>query len=302
MSETHKPEPIDPSDFSTDSVIPGQVLIGEHDDDTTGEEEHDTPDRTRTRIRLAKEAMDKGSSGRKDQTLKASIDRFFAPERDIDHLITDDQEILGQSTHLRRKLRQGTKDTMNAVDQHTQALRRLNPASKLRSAYLTYRRHRIALKVDRLEQLVTTNPNSVLNKRREKELDMFKKRLKWRDNQIGERHKKFTDRRVKASKRHTERTEKFQDQIDKYITKKIEAMRRKEQRKLLKTESISHLSPGERAKYLAELPAETKKRLTREAILAIREKNIRKGKLDWLYEVDVEKDRRDMGNYERTVE
>lgn len=225
-----------------------------------------------------------------------------APERDLDNLITDDQEILGHSGGLSKDMREGTKDAMNAADGRLTALRQTNPASKLRDAYLAYRRDRIAGKVDRLERLISENPTSRSSKRRQKELEMFRKRHKWREGQIEKRGKKAVNRGEKFTHRITKRNEKFQEQVDKYITDKVEAMRRKEQRKLMKREGVSKLNPAERARFLANLPPETKKRLTREAILAVREKNIKQGKLDWLYGVDETKDVRKVGSYGRTVE
>lgn len=296
MSETYTPQPIDPSDFDPNAVVEGEA--SEVSTDVHNEQE--VASRPGLKARLARKALGM-SSEQERRGLNATLDRLAAPERDLDQLITDDQEILGQSIHLGREMSHGTKSVMNAMDRQLASLRQKNPGSKLRDAYLSYRRDRIALKIDRLERLVTTNPESRLNKRRKKELDMFKKRLKWREGQIENRFKKATSRTEKAATRLTGRDEKLQQQIDKYVASKVEAMRRKEERKLLKREGVSKLNPAERARFIANLSAETKKRLTREAILAVREENIRKGKLDWLYEVDTEKDRRDVGTYERTA-
>lgn len=288
MSETYRPEPINPSDFDPDNLVEGEA--------------HETPRRAGLRARLARKVMGVISAEQEQRGLNATIDRMTAPERNLDNLITDDQEILGQSGSLRRELRDGTKGAMNTVDKHLARLRNTNPLSKTRDAYLAYRRDRIAGKVDRLERLVAENPTSRLGKRRQKELEMFRKRHKWREGQIEKRGKKAINRGEKVTNRITKRNEKFQEQVDKYIADKVEAMRRKEQRKLMKREGISRLNPAERARFIANLPAETKKRLTREAILAVREKNIKQGKLDWLYDVDETKDVRKVGSYGRTVE
>ena len=238
---------------------------------------------------------------RNERAVEAARDRENAPERPLDELVVDDQEILGQSVHLRSSVYEGAKNTVNSLDKQFTRVRNENPAAKARDTYLSYRKDRIGLKIERLEHQITKDPTSRQGKRRQKELEMFKKRLEWREGQSNKRENKYTTRTEKYTKRSTNREKEQKEQVDKYIAKKIEAMRRKEARKLLKSEGIGRLSVIERNKYLATMPTEAKKRLLREAILSVREANIRKGKLDHEYQVDESKPKRKIGHYERTV-
>jgi hypothetical protein len=129
----------------------------------------------------------------------------------------------------------------------------------------------------------------------------MKKRLGWRKGQSNKRENKHTSRAKNQIERSLDRKKKQEEQIDQYIAKKIEAMRRKETRKLLKNKGFSRLDIIKRNNYFAAMPTEAKKRLIREAILSIRESNIRKGKLDHKYQVDETKPKRKIGYYERTV-
>lgn len=310
MSEAYTPQPVGPSDFNPDDVVRGSVDDQPDDspDDTPDtpqiNEQSDRPEQSRRRGKLAKKALGV-IARRRELALNAKIDRATAPERDLDDLITDDQEILGHSGTLGKDMREGTRDVMNTVDKMYVSARNLNPASKLRDSYLTFRRDRLTRKVEELEQKVSTGPDTFLNRRQKARLEMLKNRREWKNRLLEKRDKKYTARAEKLGVRAGKRSEKFQQQVDKYIAGKIEAMRRKEQRKLLKEHGFGRtsraLSPVERARFLANLPPDTKKRLTREAILAVREQNIKKGKLDWLYEVDETKDTREVGSYGRTV-
>jgi hypothetical protein len=233
----------------------------------------------------------------------ATADRFFAPERPLDKLITDDKEILGQSRYLRREMSQTTRNTMNAVDKDLLQLRELNPLTTTRDSYLAYRRNRIAAKIERLERKAAASPDTLLGRHRKRTTEMFKKRQAWREGQIKNRSRNKVTRSEKLTKRVEKRDEKFQAQVDMYVNKKIEAMRRKEIRNRLKEEKIGRFDVSERNRFLAKLPAETKKRITREAILAVRESNIKKGKLqpgyNYSYVYDKKQPKRKVNDYER---
>lgn len=300
MNETYRPQPIDPANHDPDRVVPGSVADQQDAPDHTNERP-ETPERSRQKGKLATKVLEIVAR-RRELALNARIDRESAPERDLDNLITDDQEILGHSGGLGKNMREGTRGVMNTIDKAYVAARNLNPANKLRDTYLEYRRDRLTRKIESLEQTVAASPDTFLARRQKARLEMLKNRKEWKNHLLKKRDKKYTARAEKLGGRRDKRNEKFQKQVDKYIADRVEAMRRKEQRKLLKREGVSKLNPVERARFIASLPAETKKRLTREAILAVREKNIKQGKLDWLYDVDETKDVRKVGSYGRTVE
>jgi flagellar biosynthesis/type III secretory pathway chaperone len=113
---------------------------------------------------------------RNERLTAATIDRENAPERPLNKLIVDDQEILGQSRHLRRSITEGASNTIDLLDKKITKIRNLNPAAKARDTYLSYREDRITLKIERLRQQNTKDPISRQGKRRQRKLEMYEKK------------------------------------------------------------------------------------------------------------------------------
>lgn len=222
----------------------------------------------------------------------AQIDREFAPERELNKLITDDKEILGRDTHLGRDMRQKTRDITNAVhEQYVDARKALGTP---RDQYLEFRRDRIALKVQRLERKVAENPTTLYGKHLKNELDMFKKRQAWRERQITQRGNKHSGRVDTLTNRKRERNERYHDHMDRYVQKQIEIYRKKEIERRMQQAGIDPKDPmqaRQRVDFIKNLSKKDQQVITRNAILDIREKNIREGKLNWRYAVTTPEDK-----------
>lgn len=224
--------------------------------------------------------------------------REVADDR-YERLITDDKEILGESTHLRRSLRGTTRDITNEVHGAHAALCQV--ASKPREGYLTVFRNRNELKIYKLEQKIASDPDAPHHKRDKEWLAMHKARRDHWQGKLGKQESKREARTTKLSEKTEARHERYQSYIDKYMHKKIEAIRKKEYRQMQKEQSIGRFNHGAQVEFFRRLPEVQKRRITQEAILAVRDKNIQKGNLRDDYLVEPGEIIRSIDNYERSV-
>jgi len=231
---------------------------------------------------------------RSDRKQEAEDDYNNALERPPDKLITDDKEILGEkSSLLRGKYRDKADRIVKKIENEEN-----RDVAGTREKYLKYRNNRTDIKIARLQEKLASSSGSFIAKHIDRQrrltLENLQYRRKRRTSQIGGLE---TARKDKP--------EELRRDIDKLVNAKIDAMHRKAQRKVLKDEhGIDRHNFVKRAEFLAKMSKEDKQKITREAILMVRKKNIEKGVLDATYEVnDAAVNKRNIrGIYERTVE
>ncbi len=232
---------------------------------------------------------------RSDRKQEAEDDYSDAPERSLDQLITDDREILGEkSSLLRVKYRDKADRIVNKIGKAEQ---NTDVAGK-REKYLKYRNNRTDIKIARLQEKLANSSGSFIAKQIDRQRRLTLENLQYR--------KKIRTRQIGGLETaRKDKPEKLRKDIDKLVNAKIDAMHRKAQRKVLKDEhGIDRHNFVKRSEFLAKMSKEDKQKITREAILMVRKKNIEKGVLDATYEVnDAAENKRDIGGiYERTVE
>lgn len=238
---------------------------------------------------------------RDDRRGRARMTREAAVAQRLEQgaLITDDKEILGQSLHLRRSIRGTSLSVMGGLHKARVGIR--NGASTPRKKYLEVFRNRNDLKIQKLEEKIATNPDAPEFKRDREWLAMHKARRSHWQNKLEKQSVKKSGRVDRFNAKSGVREDKYQRQIDSYIHKKVEALRKKEFRGQQKSEGIGKFDYRAQAEYFRRLPEEEKRRITAEAIEAIRAKNIKKGKLGKDYAADLHDVTRSIDNYERAV-
>jgi hypothetical protein len=168
----------------------------------------------------------------------------------------------------------------------------------MREKYLRYRNNRTDIKIARLQEKLASSSGSFIAKHIDRQRRLTLENLQYsRKRRIGQINTLEQNRQSKP--------EELRKEIDKLVNAKIDAMHRKAQRKVLKDEhGIDRHDFVKRTEFLAKMSKEDKQKITREAILMVRKKNIEKGVLDATYEVnDAAVNKRNIkGIYERTIE
>lgn len=198
-------------------------------------------------------------------------------EQRRDLLITDDKEILGNSTHLRMAVHETSKSITNGL--HSKMTEGRNALATPTTKILEYRRDK---KQKQVEQYELKHPQGTRTKAQEKRLQMLKTRAEVLSGWAKQRHNRHASRIEKLGKAKSDRQEKYQKQIDGYVHRKILSM----QRKQLRERNGRKINKHEHVRYFNSLSEENKKRIVRDAIVAVRQENIRKGILAEEYEVD----------------
>lgn len=238
---------------------------------------------------------------RDDRNRRARMTREAAVAQRLERgvLITDDKEILGQSLHLRRSIRGTSLSMMSSLHGARVGVR--NGASTPRRKYLEVFRDRNDLKIQKLEEKIAANPDAPEFKRDREWLAMYKARRGHWQNKLEKQSTKSTGRVDRLNAKSGARQDKYQKRIDSYIHKKVEALRKKEFRGRQKSEGIGKFDYRAQAEYFRRLPEEEKRRITAEAIEAIRTENIKKGKLGEGHLVNSDSVTRSIDNYERAI-
>jgi len=232
---------------------------------------------------------------RSDRKQEAEDDYSDAPERPLDQLITDDKEILGEKSSL---LRGKYRDKADSIVKKIENAEENRDVAGTREKYLKYRNNRTDIKIARLQEKLASSSGSFIAKHIDRQRRLTLENLQYR-------RKRRTGRIGGLETARKNKLEELRRDIDKLVNAKIDAMHRKAQRKVLKDEhGIDRHNFVKRAEFLAKMSKEDKRKITREAILMVRKKNIEKGVLDATYEVnDAAVSRRNIrGIYERTVE
>ncbi len=245
------------------------------------------------------------SEQKEQRRYDADLDQYVQGRlRSTEKLVTDDTEILGESPSVKTEFHAKAKDATQTLDKTITEARVHSPLRSWRTSRIESSRDHYKRKVDRLQRKIDLHPNSLLNKWRKSELDTFQKRVSWRNKKLAKHAGKVEKIQTKHDNRSKKRNEALKKRVDYYVDKKIEAMRRKEERKLLRKEGITARGPldkKDRVRFLANLPEDQRKAITRAAILEVRRENIRRGKLDATYEVDESQKTRKINDYERTI-
>ncbi|HEY0964875.1 MAG TPA: hypothetical protein VGE13_00145, partial [Candidatus Saccharimonadales bacterium] len=131
-------------------------------------------------------------------------------------------------------------------------------------------------KIDKLQARIDNTPDNIFTRRlngwrREKLRDM---------KAINEKRGGTVD---KIEKKRQEKPEKLRKEIDALVKKKIDAMYKKAQRVELRNNGIGKRNILKRHEFLAKLTPEDKKRIVAQAILQVRKKNIKLGRLSSEY-------------------
>ncbi len=231
---------------------------------------------------------------RQDRKEAAQLDYDTAPDRPLDELITDDKEILGsQPNLLQGRYRQKTDKIVDKIETAEDK----KDTAGLREQYLDYRKNRINIKIARLQENLNNSSGSFLSKHIDRQ-----RRQKLKELQYGQNIR--TGQMSKLERKRQTKPEMLQKEIDAIVKKKIEAMNRKAQRKILREQhGINSHNIVKRADFLAKITPNQKREIVREAIKLVRKRNIERGLLDSIYEVDDTANKRKIGdNYARTVE
>lgn len=232
---------------------------------------------------------------RQDRKEAAQLDYDTAPDQPLDDLITDDKEILGNQSNLfYGRYRQKTDKIIDKIE----TAEGKKDTAGLREQYLGYRKNRTDIKIARLQEDLNSISGSFLSqhidRQRRQKLKELQRAQNIRTGQIG-----------KLERKRQNKPEMLQKEIDAIVKKKIEAMNRKAQHKILREQhGINSHNIAKRAEFLAKITPDQKRMILREAIKLVRKKNIERGLLDDpTYEVDDTADRRKIGgHYARTVE
>lgn len=232
---------------------------------------------------------------RQDRKDAAQDDYDNAPVRPLDALITDDIEILGnQPGLLRGRYRQKTDKIIDKIETAEDN----KDAPGTREKYLDYRKNRIDIKIARLQETLNNSAGSFLSKQIDRQRRQKLKQLQYgqgiSSGQMG-----------KLEKKRQNKPENLQREIDAIVKKKVDAMQRKAQRKILREQHGVHsYNVVKRAEFLAKITPDQKRVVIREAIKLVRKQNIERGLLDdAAYEVDDSAGKRIIGgNYGRTIE
>jgi len=197
---------------------------------------------------------------------------------------TDDKEILGQSVHLRRSLHDATRSFLNGSQQSIAGWK--NELSKPRNDYLEWRSDAAKRKYERKQEKLGTSHFKFINKHHERVANAYRARYDKAHGKL-KGHSAKMDQRIKSAEQASlERDERFKKRIDLYVNRKIRAERNKLLRKLAEEQKQNGMSKRiERHRFIRDLPESEKRRITKEAIAAIRKENIKKGKLDANYVV-----------------
>lgn len=298
------PDPdVDP-DLSPDQAQPDQGDGIEYFDPDTFEPDQSPEQARRTRVsKIARNILRRVGGSREVTSERALAARRDRAEQDIlrpaESMVVDDKEILGNSEFVNLQVQEAQHDITN----YRAATEFRDSLATPRNNYVDWRRKRIQQKVERLERKVNASPDTRWNRHRQKTLDMFKNRVKWREGQLAKRSEAKSKRGEALAARIDKRDIKLQKEIDNIVNKKIEAQRRKVERANYKADRghrFSHfvIHPFERTKYLDSLTPEQKQEITKQAILNVREKNIKKGQLDVSHSVDPNRDTREVNDYE----
>lgn len=241
-----------------------------------------------------------GRAEQKQQThQRAELDRHFQElTRDQENLVTDDIEILGESPQFKAEYHQKASDAAHNVDTAVAKMRIHNPIRTVRRKLIESNIDHLQHKIDRIEQKVAIKPNTPWNRYMQLRADAYKTRIKIKNRKLNKHTERTEKINAGLANRKEQRDETLKKRLDWYVHKKIEAERRKIARREHK--SFRPLPAREVANYLAKLPDDEKKRITRQAILEIRKDNIRKGNLDWTYRIDdTNETTRKIKDYER---
>ncbi len=231
---------------------------------------------------------------RQDRKEAAQEDYDTAPDRPLDELITDDKEILGnQPSLLHSRYRQKTDKIIDKIE----TAEGKKDTAGLREQYLDHRKNRTDIKIARLQEDLNSSSGAFLSKQIDRQRRQKLKQLQYSQNvrtvQMG-----------KLEHKRQNKPEMLRKEIDAIVKKKIEAMNRKAQRKILREQhSIETHNIAKRAEFLAKITPDQRREIVREAIKLVRKKNIERGLLDPTYDVDDTAAKRKIGgHYARTVE
>ncbi len=230
-----------------------------------------------------------------DRKQEAEDDYSDAPERPLDQLITDDKEILGERPS---PLRVSYRDRADSIVKKIEKAEENRGVAGTREKYLKYRNNSTDIKIARLQAKLANSSGSFIAKQIDRQRQLTLENLQYRK-------KRRTGQINILEQKRQDKPEELRKEIDKLVNAKIDAMHRKAQRKVLKDEhGIDRYNFVKRAEFLAKISKEDKQKITREAILMVRRKNIEKGMLDATYVVnDAAVNKRNIGgSYERTVE
>lgn len=223
----------------------------------------------------------------------AKLDYLTAPERDLSDLKTDDKEILGQQPGLLHgRLRSKTDQIMEKIEDAEADLGQKSTREK----YHEYQNSRIDNKIARLERKLDNSSGSFFAKQIDRQREQTVKFLK-----NNKRSHNFVIGNIQ--KKRENKPEELQKEIDRIVDNRIEAMKRKAQRKKMREQNIGPLNFVSKEHFIASLNETEKRKIYREAILLTRKKNIEVGILDVGYQVDDSLETRKIGDYyERTIE
>lgn len=196
--------------------------------------------------------------------------------RSFENLITDDKEILGRRSGMFRNAEREAADKL---------IRNIDKAEgnknipSVREKYLKHSNDRADQKIARIEAKIANSPNNwfakQLNIQRRLTIENIQYRKKWRSHYIS----KFEQKRQN-------KPEELRKKLDKIVRDKVDAMYRKKQRKLMHEQGIRSHNFQNKTEFLKNMSKDDKKKLYREAILAIRKQNIEAGVLDISHKVD----------------
>jgi hypothetical protein len=216
-------------------------------------------------------------------TIQSALDTETQQTSEVEVVKTDDKEILGQSVHLRRSIHDVTRSFLNGSQQSIAGWK--NELSQPRNVYLELRRDYAKRKYERKQARVGTSHFKFINKR----YDRVAQKHRDKYNRAGTKYSNHTSmmkERIKgAAKASNERDVAYKKRIDMYVERKIDAERRKLNRKLKREQKEQGMGIIDRHRFIRDLSETEKRRITREAIAVIRKENIRKNKLEADYVV-----------------
>lgn len=195
----------------------------------------------------------------------------------------DDKEILGQSGHLRRELHDTTRGVLNTTHENFVALQ--NRVSGRKNSRLERRRDRAKQRYEHKQLKLGTSHFKFWNRHHERVANAYRARYEKASGKFDSHTDKMKGRTESAEQASTRRNEAYGNRIDFYTKAKVEAERRKILRKLEKQKRNEGMEKMEAHRFIQNLSPADKRRITRQAIEAIRQENIRKGILDQNYVV-----------------
>ncbi len=212
--------------------------------------------------------------------------------RPLDTLRTDATEILGDNSGL---IRGHYRRVADSIDQKIAVAENKKDVKGTREKYLEFRANQSTIKIARIQAKIDGSSDSFLsrqiNNQRKQSIAALNRKKKVLAHQSGS---------LEKNRRH--KPEQLQKKIDEHIKKRVDAMYRKAIRQEMRKQGVGKHNVVKRTEFLAKLTPDVRKKISREAILLVRKRNIETGQLDADYDVGTTLETRKVDHYERTIE